>query len=221
MKMFAAAAAFAVLCLALCAMTSAAFAQHVVDPAIVQAGADSLQLQAPMPAAGAEFARATAFTADGQVEVPWGALVDDLLGGLGVAVAALAAWLLRRVPAGLLATLNALANLLGQGRVDRLLETAIQYGINATRGAVKDQVLTIAVGNEVLERALEYALRHAPVLVEWAGGALALREKIIARLSLEADAAVPAPRPPMQTLLQEAPVREIDLRANAAQAATT
>jgi hypothetical protein len=191
MKLRTFAAAIAAACLALCVAIPAATAQHVIDPSVIQPGAaEAVLLQAPMPAAGAEWA------SDHQVEVPWGAWLGELISGAFALLMAALLWMLRRLPASAVAALNMLAGLFGQNRVDALLERAVQYGINATKGAVKDRVLTVNVGNEVLERAFEYAVRHAPALVAKFGGLQALREKIIARLNLEADAAVPVPRPP-------------------------
>lgn len=191
-----------------------AMAQHVVetpyvvDPAVVHAGADSLDLEkrapgAPMPELGAEFARPTAFTPDGQVDVPWGDWLAEILKGLLVFVGGVALWLLRRLPANLVTALDMFAGMMGQGRANELLEKAITYGVNTTAGAVKGRTLTVKVGLEVLERALEYAVRHAPNLVKMLGGVQAVREKIIARLELEETAALPAPKPPADTLVAE------------------
>jgi hypothetical protein len=154
-----------------------------------------VQLTAPAPST---YATPTAFVPDGEVPIAWGALVDaligDLLDTLPMVLAGFVAWVLRKLP-------EEVAGIFRAWRVDQLLDKALQYGINATRGAVKDRALTVQVGNEVLERAFEYALRHAPMLVSKIGASEYLREKIIARLNLEADAAVPTPRPAAEFLV--------------------
>jgi hypothetical protein len=199
MKKFAIVAAFAVACLSLACMAPAAFAQTVSDAASYE-----VTLEAPMPARGAEFATPTQFVPDGEVEVPYGDFLADLLTQLLGLAGIAAAWLLRRVPANIVATLDQFAGAMGQGRVNELLEKAVTYGINTTAGAARGRTLTVKVGNEVAERAFEYALRHAPKLVSWLGGIQALREMIIARLDLEPDAELPSPRPPAETLISSA-----------------
>lgn len=194
------------LCAALALAAVAAFAIATPAAAIIQSNTGVVALDAPLPAAGAEFngpSTSPDAAPDGQVVIGWGALLAEILDNLYLAAVAVALWLLRKLPKVAVDALNALAGLLGQGRVDTLLERAVQYGINATKGAVAGRTLTVPVGNEVLERAFEYALRHAPRLVSWAGGAIALREKIIARLNLEEDAAVPTPKPPADQLIRE------------------
>jgi hypothetical protein len=117
---------------------------------------------------------------DGFIRIPWGNYVADGL----VACSAV-------VVAGVTALLRPVLQSSFLGRtVDQLLERAIQYGINATADAVRGKNLSIAVGNQVLERAAEYALAHAPALVRRMGGMTRLKEKIIARLDLAAGATV-------------------------------
>lgn len=192
-------------CAALALAAVAVFAIATPAAAIIQSNTGVVALDAPLPAAGAEFngQRVASTEPDGQIIVGWGAIVAELLDQAYLIFFGIALYLLRRLPKVAVDALNALAGLLGQGRVDQLLEKAVQYGINATKGAVAGRTLTVPVGNEVLERAFEYALRHAPRLVSWAGGAIALREKIIARLNLEEDAAVPTPKPPADQLIRE------------------
>jgi hypothetical protein len=43
-------------------------------------------------------------------------------------------------------------------RVELLLNNAVGYGLNAVQNAVKDKTLTVEVGNEVLAKALQYAV---------------------------------------------------------------
>lgn len=142
-------------------------------------------------------ARLTQYQIDGRIEIPWGDWLSEIIKALTIVVGAVAAWLLRKVPANITAALDMFAGMLGQGRVNELLDKAVTYGVNATSGAVKGKTLSVGVGNEVLERAFEYALRHAPGLVSKLGGMTILREKILARLELDADASLPVPKPAM------------------------
>lgn len=141
---------------------------------------------------------------DGEVTVPWGEWLGALIDAAYALILGFLLWLLRKVPKNIVDMVNAIAQALGQGGVNELLGKAVDYGINVTQGAVRDQKMTIKVGNEVLERATEYALRHAPGLVAKYGGLATLREKIIARLNLDGEAGVPAPRPPVDSLIQGA-----------------
>lgn len=103
--------------------------------------------------------------------------------GLGLAYA------MRQLPANILA-------IFGNMRVELLLQNAINYGLNAVEGAVKGKTLEVNVGNEVLAKALQYAVDNAPVwLQSWAGGPEGLAKKIWGRLNLKdeaSDAAIPA-----------------------------
>jgi hypothetical protein len=117
---------------------------------------------------------------DGQVSFGWGTLIADVLreqaGPMAIAVVGA---IVHFLPGGT-------GSLIRMLRVDQLLEKAVNAGINKTAGAVDGKVLTVKVGNEVIERALEYAASQAPGLFkklpinEW-------REKIIARLKFGAD----------------------------------
>lgn len=193
---------------ALLVFAPAAKAQHVIDPAVVHAGADSVVLVRPSaePSAQFETAALTSAPIDGEIIVPWGDWLSELLKAMLAIAGAAVLWLLRRLPSHVVDFLDMLSGMAGQGRANELLEKALGYGINTTAGAVRGKALPVKVGNEVLERALEYALRHAPMLVEKIGGVAGVREKIIARLELEPDAALPAPRPPAtQGLVSAAP----------------
>lgn len=71
-------------------------------------------------------------------------------------------------------------------QVEQLIQRAIDFGINATKGATKGQVLTVDVGSAVVATALQYVLDKAPAqIIKWIGGELRLREMILARLTLE------------------------------------
>lgn len=96
------------------------------------------------------------------------------------------AWLFRKIPPQFASLLQAL-------RVDQLLEKAVGWGLNSVKGAVAGKVLDVETGNKVLNAAVDYAIQHAPQVVELAGGPTRLKEKILARLLLDETATLPAP----------------------------
>lgn len=138
---------------------------------------------------------------DGEVQVPWGQWLSDLIGAAFAIIFAGVLWAVRRMPENIVNMVDAIARAMGQGSMNELLEKAVSYGINVTQGAVRDQTLSLKVGNQVLERAAEYAMRAAPELVAKYGGLGPLRERIIARLQLDADAGIAAPLPPVEALI--------------------
>lgn len=185
----------------------AAAAQHAVDPGVVHTGAverpaDAVELTAPMPALGSEYATPTVQARDGAVEVPWGDWLSEALKALGLAVGAFVLWVLRKLPASIVTALDAMAGMLNQGRADALLAKAVNYGINTTSGAVKGKSMSLKVGNEVLERAFEYAIDKAPMFVRFVLGILNARGMIIARLDLDEDVSLPATRGVADTLAE-------------------
>lgn len=118
------------------------------------------------------------------VSVPAGQWVSDMAAFAGPLVAALALWMIRKLPAQV-------ASLLMSMRVDQLLNKAIAYAVNSVRDATHDSPLTVDVGNAVLAEAVQYAINHGPSgLINWMGGEAMIREKILARLNLDAKAAV-------------------------------
>ena len=126
-----------------------------------------------------------ALAADGStVSIPWGQWVSDWVPFIASGLAALVAWGLRQLPANIVA-------ILGNGRVELLLNNAVNYGLNAVAGAAKGKTLDVNVGNQVLSEALNYAIANAPGwLTTWAGGPEGLAKKIWGRLDLveQADA---------------------------------
>lgn len=121
---------------------------------------------------------------DTVVNIPWG---DWLYNGATTFIALLTAavaWGLRLLPARILAVIQT-------AQVDQILFKAIDYAINKTAGASKGKTMNIDVGNEVLEKALQFVVDNAPKwLISWSGGEAGIREKIIARLDLDANAAI-------------------------------
>ncbi len=76
---------------------------------------------------------------------------------------------------------------------EQLLAYAISFGFNATAGAVRGKAVSVNVGNEVVARALAYAIANGPAwLLKWLGGEAGIRDKILARLTVPEDAAIDA-----------------------------
>jgi len=118
------------------------------------------------------------------ISVPAGDWIAELAAFAGPLVAALALWMIRKLPAQF-------ASLLMSMRVDQLLNKAIAYAVNSVKDATHDKPLTVDVGNAVLAEAVQYAINHGPTgLINWMGGEAMIREKILARLKLDAQAAV-------------------------------
>lgn len=147
---------------------------------------------APVLAMAADAAPETVAQATGEttkVVWGWGSAAASVAQALAYIIGLAAAYALRQLPANIVA-------IFGNARVELLIQNAIGYGLNAVQGAVKDKTLTVDVGNEVLAKALQYAVDNAPGwLQSWAGGPEGLAKKIWARLNLEpaaSDAAVPA-----------------------------
>lgn len=131
----------------------------IVNPAIAQATADTIQ-------------------------IPVGTWVDFLGSWVAPLLVAVALALVRKLP-------KQIGDLLLTMKVEQLLQKAIDFAINTVKDATKDKPLTVNVGNEVVAKALQYVLDHAPEwLVKWMGDADLIREKIIARLNLEPEASL-------------------------------
>jgi len=114
---------------------------------------------------------------DGRIEWQWGnQLAAIIVDQVGWAATALVGAAIHFAPVGT-------RSLIYMFRVDQLLEKAVKAGINKTAGAVQGKVLVASVGNEVLERALEYVIYHAPKLYK-TNTVQMWRDKIIARLNL-------------------------------------
>lgn len=129
-------------------------------------------------------ALAQAVAVDTTVELPIGSWVETAGAFVGPLLAAAALWLIRKLPEQISAILITM-------RVDQMLEKAISYAINATVAASKDRPLSINVGNEVVAKAAQYVVDNGPGwLIGWMGGYAAIREKIIARLNVEEQAAI-------------------------------
>lgn len=131
----------------------------------------------------AAYAQAAASTTT-SVSLPIGDWIGYAAEFIGAIAAAAVAWLLRKLPASIQQVLTTM-------QAEQLLGKAIDYALNAVAGAEKGKTLDVKVGSAVVASAVQYVVDHGPAwLVEWLGGAAAIEEKIIARLNLDATAAV-------------------------------
>lgn len=157
---------------ALCVVALSLVAVLAIDPNIAAFAADA--------AAPETVAQATGEA----TKVTWaiGATVSQWADAFEAIALAVVAFLLRKIP-------GQLGNILTTMHVDQVLNKAVDYAINMVKGATKDKELSLDVGNEVLAKALQYVLDHAPTwLQSWMGGQDQIAQKIIARLNLAPDA---------------------------------
>lgn len=104
------------------------------------------------------------------------AILENAASLVAAALMAVFGWLLRALPKQAVDIIRTL-------RVEQILARAVDYGINATRGAVRGKELTVDVGNEVIAKAMQRVIDSAPGwVIEWLGGIEAIRKMIISRL---------------------------------------
>ena len=136
------------------------------------------------PIFGAFVSAALAQEPGTKLVIPYGDMLGQLASVLAWLAAAALMFAMRTLPAQIVAVIKT-------ARVDQLLEKAIIYGINSTVDAVKGQSLNVDVGNKVLAQALQYVVDHAPGwIVAWMGGEDMIKQKLVARLDLDAKAAL-------------------------------
>ena len=131
-------------------------------------------------------------TGDTTVVVPYGAWLEDLTASfrnviIGLAVA-LMTWLSASLPGYASWFLKTKA-------AEQWLTKAVDRGINAVVGATKGQKLEVNVGHKVAAEAAQYMVDNAPKwLIEWLGGHKGILERVITRVDMVPEAAIP-PRP--------------------------
>lgn len=135
------------------------------------------------------------------VSVPYGDILSDALAYVGTILFAVIMWAFRFLPAQIYSLLMTM-------RADQLLAKAISFGINATKDATKDKVLTFEISNSVLREAVAYALKHGGSMVkQFMGEPDKIAEKLYARLNVDAA----APKPDFAAISSRAAVQvEID-----------
>lgn len=127
--------------------------------------------------AGAAFAQDAT-----TVAIPVGEWADAALPTVGAVLLAAIGWAMRQLPASIVAILKT-------AQVEQMLGKAIDYGMNTVKGASRDKVLEVDVGNAVIAQGVSYVVRNGPKwLVDWLGGEHGIRERILARLELSENA---------------------------------
>lgn len=118
------------------------------------------------------------------VSIPYGDWIAQAA-TIGVSIAgSVIAWGMRQLPARYVALVQAT-------HADKILEEAVCFALNAVPGATKGKVLTVDVGNPVLQQAVTYVISNAPGwLVTWLGGEAGIAQRIVARLTLDESAGV-------------------------------
>ncbi len=117
-----------------------------------------------------------------KIVIPWGTWLSELASTIAAISFAAIVWLLRRLPSQAVAILQTL-------RAEQLIERAIDYAVNTTAGAFKDRTVTVPVANEVIAKAMRYAVENgAPKIVEWMGGESGIGNKIVARINVQPEA---------------------------------
>jgi hypothetical protein len=136
--------------------------------------------------------------------VPYGQLVAELGNIASACLVPFLLWFLTAAASHAPGWVQAAVASLRTKQAEQLLQTALDYGINAVKGATKDGTLTVDTGKPVLDQALRYALGSgAQKLVDWMGGENGIKAKLFSRLDLEPQASaaqlgVAAPAPPAQ-----------------------
>jgi hypothetical protein len=125
------------------------------------------------------LAASSAYAAsDTAVDLPWGAIFNEILAALQPAAVSLAGlaltWLAARLGPDIARALHA-------AHIDQVMTRAIEAGFALVEGAEKGKVLEIPVANAVLRRAAQYLAAQAPGLFRELGGNLG--EMLVARLS--------------------------------------
>lgn len=126
-----------------------------------------------------------ALAADTTVTIPYGDWIGSASGVIasvvGLGVAALVGFAVKFLPA----PLKALATEKNINAVDQLLYRAVDFGVAKAAEAAKGKEIDFDLRNEALAHAAQYALDHgAKALVDWAGGAAGIEEKLFSRMPL-------------------------------------
>lgn len=148
------------------------------DPMVLQTVA--------MAAAGAPETVAQSVSENTKVTWAWGEAAQSVASALFTVMSMVAMYFFRRLPENIVA-------IIGNARVETLLQNAKGYGMNAVKDATDGKSMSVDVGNKVLAEALQYALTNGSSwLLNWGGGADGIAQKIWARLNLEPAASADA-----------------------------
>lgn len=114
------------------------------------------------------------------VSIPWGNwIAETLTGGVSVLALAIMGIVIKFLPSSLSAWLTSQRI----AQVEQLLERALGFAAQNIGVAVKGKVITLDVKNELIQKALQYAIDNGPKkLIEWMGGTPGVTAKLIARI---------------------------------------
>lgn len=131
-----------------------------------------------------------------KIGIPWGDWLGAVIDFLSTIVIPIVLAFLARLFAILP---GPVVQLLRTMHVEQVLQRAVDFALNAVKGASKGKVLSVDTGSEVVAMAVSYVVDKAPAkLIAFMGGELAIREMILARLNIEEAAdltvAVASPR---------------------------
>lgn len=139
-----------------------------------------------MAAAGAPETVAQSISENTKVTWAWGEAAQSVASALLTVMSMVAMYFFRRLPENIVA-------IIGNARVETLLQNAKGYGLNAVKDATDGKTLSVDVGNKVLAEALQYALTNGSSwLLNWGGGPEGIARKLWARLNLEPAASADA-----------------------------
>ena len=148
---------------------------------------DAASYQAPIATPAADHSAIQALLAASEpppVQVEIGNWLSDLLLLLGTTLTAIVSFYVHKVA-------EKYVGKTASEQLDKYLGMALQFGINATAGAVKGKTYDFQTGSEIVEWMVHYANQTFPGLVAKFGGEAALRLRAWARVPLDADAVVP------------------------------
>jgi hypothetical protein len=123
---------------------------------------------------------------DTTVTVPWGnwvnGVVDVALPALGTVLTGVVTYI---VSAYVPPWLRAITGQRGQQRVNEIINNAVMSAVGQTKNAMLGKALEIPVANEVLRRAMQYAVDQAPKLIKDAANSNAenLAKMVMARMT--------------------------------------
>lgn len=142
----------------------------------------SISLDLAFAAAGAPETVAQSVSESTKVTWAWGEAAQSVASAALTLLSMVAMYFFRRLPENIVA-------IIGNARVELLLQNAKGWGQNAVKGATDGKTMSVDVGNAVLAEALQYALNNGSAwLLNWAGGPDGIAKKIWARLNLEPEA---------------------------------
>lgn len=148
------------------------------------------------------------FAQDTSVHVPFGNWIVELLPFVALAAGILLCWLLWLGIQHLPPAVRAFITPAVQAKLDQLVYTGIEWGVQAVSGAVKNQEISIPVGNAVVAHAAQNVIDNADkAVIAAAGGADGIKKQIIA--ALEGQGVILPPESKASDILASQPVKAV------------